>query len=118
MVILNNVITNHEIPSWCKPKNKGFQATFSNTLKQKSVNKSYSWFLAETFIQEYHIENVNPMVVHANANTQPGGVQGAIFNVEYQSELVPGLVHNPPIAKPPKLMSKPMIKCLIYCFII
>ena len=46
------------------------------------------------------------MVVQANPNTQPGGVQGAFFRFWYQSEGTPSCVNNPPKNKPVKLISK------------
>ena len=46
------------------------------------------------------------IVVHENPNAKPGGVQGALFIVEYQSEITPVSVHNEPIAKPVKFKNK------------
>ena len=49
------------------------------------------------------------MVVQANPNTQPGGVQGALFRFWYHSEGTPSPVNNPPKNKPAKLSNKKMI---------
>tara|TARA_B110000037_G_scaffold145353_1_gene164318 strand:+ start:331 stop:528 length:198 start_codon:yes stop_codon:yes gene_type:complete len=46
------------------------------------------------------------MLVHANPNTQPGGVQGALINSVYQSDETPFPVNRPPKAKAPKLRMK------------
>lgn len=46
------------------------------------------------------------IVVHENPKTHPGGVQGALFIVEYQSEITPGSVHNEPMAKPVKFKNR------------
>jgi hypothetical protein len=51
---------------------------------------------------------LNPTIttVHATPNTQPGGVHGALGRAAYQSDWTPGPVNHPPIASPPKLISK------------
>ena len=57
--------------------------------------------------------NNNIIVVQAAPKTQPGGVQGALFNCVYQSELTPSLVANPPMAKAAKLMIKNRLNRMI-----
>lgn len=46
------------------------------------------------------------IVVHANPNTQPGGVHGAFDMFTYQSEATPLFVNIPPIASAAKLSSR------------
>jgi len=43
------------------------------------------------------------MSVHAKPNTQPGGVQGALFKLEYQSPVTASPMNKFPRASPPKL---------------
>ena len=45
------------------------------------------------------------IVVQATPNTQPGGVQGALFNFRYHSEDGPSPISQLPNARPPKLIS-------------
>ncbi len=42
------------------------------------------------------------MNVQAKPKTHPGGVQGALFNALYQSDVTPDEVDNPPIARAAK----------------
>ena len=56
------------------------------------------------------------IVVQATPKTQPGGVQGALLRLEYQSEVGPSFIKKLPIANPPKLMAKKMNTTEI-CFI-
>tara|TARA_B110000046_G_scaffold149692_1_gene157904 strand:- start:4943 stop:5149 length:207 start_codon:yes stop_codon:yes gene_type:complete len=46
------------------------------------------------------------IIVHTNPNTQPGGVQGALFNKTYQLDETPLPVNSPPKAKAPKFRMK------------
>lgn len=46
------------------------------------------------------------IVVHAAPNTQPGGVHGALISSEYQVDLTPLPVKNPPNPKAEKLINK------------
>ena len=46
------------------------------------------------------------MLVQAKPNTQPGGVQGALFNVLYQSEVTPSPVKYTPRYNPKKFKNK------------
>ena len=43
-----------------------------------------------------YTEKQSMMVVHANPNTHPDGVQGALLRFAYHSELTPTLVNSPP----------------------
>lgn len=58
------------------------------------------------------------MVVQANPNTQPGGVQGALAKLEYHSDDTPGSVYKLPRASPKKFSSKNPKKGLMYFFIL
>ena len=49
------------------------------------------------------------IVDQAAPNTQPGGVQGALFNLIYQSEGTPFAVKSPPTANAPKFNTKKII---------
>lgn len=53
-----------------------------------------------------NIEKQTIIVVQANPKTNPGGVQGALRTVSYQTDEVPGSVHKLPKAKPPKFNIK------------
>lgn len=46
------------------------------------------------------------MVVQANPKTQPGGVQGALFKLIYQSVCGPLFINQLPMASPPKLINR------------
>jgi len=50
------------------------------------------------------------IVVQATPKTHPGGVQGALFKFEYQSEVGPLFINQLPKAKPPKLIAKKIKK--------
>jgi len=53
-----------------------------------------------------YIEKQSIIVIHAEPNTQPGGVHGALFNSAYQSELAPLPAKIPPSANAPKFRIK------------
>jgi len=56
------------------------------------------------------MEKHTRMVVHATPNTQPGGVQGAIFWLKYQLEVGPLFISKLPMYNPPKFMIRNNIK--------
>ncbi len=50
------------------------------------------------------------IAVQATPNIQPGGVQGALFRLLYQSEVEPPSMSQLPKANPPKLITKNNIR--------
>lgn len=52
------------------------------------------------------IEKHTIIVVQATPNNQPGGDQGALFKLKYQSVRGPSFINQDPKAKLPKLMTK------------
>lgn len=48
--------------------------------------------------------------VQATPKIQPGGVQGALFKLKYQSDVGPLSINQLPRAKPPKLIAKKRMK--------
>jgi hypothetical protein len=46
------------------------------------------------------------MDVHANPNTHPGGVQGALSKFWYQSDETPSPVNSPPMPKAVKFRTR------------
>jgi|TARA_Y100000385_G_C13107646_1_gene649350 hypothetical protein len=44
--------------------------------------------------------------VHDAPNTQPGGVHGALFKLEYHALLGPSPIRKPPKARAPKFSSR------------
>ena len=46
------------------------------------------------------------IVVQANPKTQPGGLQGALFKLEYQSETGPSFINQLPMPSALKLSNK------------
>ena len=73
-------------------------------------------FYTQTFA--FHTERQIIMVVQANPNTKPGGVQGALAKLEYNSDDTPGSVYILPSARPKKLSNKNPKKGLMYFFIL
>lgn len=59
------------------------------------------------------------MNVQAAPNTQPGGVQGALFRFTYHSDTTPFLVAKPPMAKAAKLINKKrkILPIMVWCLI-
>lgn len=84
-------------------KKIGFQIKLSNHCK---MNHPVICFLISILDHMADMKKAKQimMVVHANPNTHPGGVQGALLRSEYQAELTPSEVNMPPNAKPAKLM--------------
>ena len=54
------------------------------------------------------------IVLQATPNNQPGGVQGALFKLKYQSDVGPLSISQTPKAKPPKLMTKNSMRYWIF----
>ena len=72
---------------------------------ESKINQLYLPFLSVNKFVIYTDKQII-IVVQANPNTKPGGVQGALSIVEYQSDVTPGLVQSAPMAKPVKFRNK------------
>lgn len=72
---------------------------------ERRINQLYLPFLLVNRFVIYTEKQII-IVVQDNPNTKPGGVQGALSIVEYQSEITPGSVQSAPMAKPVKFRNK------------